>query len=654
MKNYDKTMLSYIPHNARVILPIFSKDARVILQISCTQISEFVTRSTSIFILLFLPLLLNAQSRPNILWITCEDISPNLGVYGDQYAHTPHLDQLAKEGVVYTQAFASAPVCAVARSSIITGMHAASQGTQHMRCEGRLPQGIHTYPYYLRKAGYYCTNNRKTDYNFSFDHKAIWDESSNTAHWRKRPDPDQPFFAIFNFHESHESRVNVKATHEDAIKEVPQALLKQPGEIPLPPYYPDTKEVRELWARYYNNITAMDLEVGKILAQLEEDGLTENTIVIFYSDHGAGIPRYKRWLYDTGIQVPWIVKVPKSYQHLFPYQAGSKTDELVSFVDLPPTALALAGVDIPENMQGRAFLGKNLSDQRDYIYAGRDRMDERYDMQRTVRDKRYKYICYYEAYQPFCQYMNTPEKGQIMQAIRAAASNGTLSEAGMTMMANTKPREELFDTENDPNELHNLADDPAYQKVLLRMRKAHGDWSDQIKDTGLIPETILRQWENEYDASIYHIMRAQKVPVDVIRETAVGNLGEKELNPRLSHENAAVRYWAAIGLGNLKGGNKELLKKVLKDEVPVVRLAAARALAKQEQYALAMPTLQAELGHEDSWVRLVAAQVLDELGEAARPAIADLKSVMQDENKYVVRVANHALNFLEGTQNVVR
>jgi len=237
---------------------------------------------------------------PNILWITCEDISPNLGAYGDNHAFTPNLDKLASQGVLYTNGFASAPVCAVARSSIISGMYASSQGTQHMRCKGKRPAGISLYPEILRKNGYYCTNNVKTDYNFDMDNKSIWDESSNKAHWRNRKDLKQPFFAIFNYTSSHESRVNEITRYEDAIKDLPKNVLKKPGEVPLPPYFPDTDDVRELWARYYNIITAMDKQVGELLAELEEDGLADNTIVIYYSDHGAGIPRHKRWMYDTG------------------------------------------------------------------------------------------------------------------------------------------------------------------------------------------------------------------------------------------------------------------------------------------------------------------------------------------------------------------
>ena len=600
---------------------------------------------------------LNAQdfNRPNILWITCEDISPNLGCYGDKYAQTPNLDALAEEGVLYDHAFASAPVCAIARSSIITGMHAASLGTQHMRCAGRRPSGIHMYPELLREAGYFCTNNVKTDYNFDMDPKSIWDECSNQAHWRNRSDANQPFFAIFNFTTSHESRVNDAERYQSAVAGIPDHILKKPGEVPLPPYYPDTDSTRILWARYYNIITAMDKQVGEILQQLEQDGLADNTIVLFYSDHGAGIPRHKRWLYDSGIHVPLIVSAPEKYRDWLPVVPGNTSDELVSFVDLPATALHMAGIPIPGYMQGRAFLGEDLSSPRTFVYAGRDRMDERYDMQRCVRNQQFKYIRYYEPTKPFCQYMNTPEKGAIMQAIRKAHQDGTLPEAGQRMMAAHKPKEALFDCHADPHELNNLADDPQHQQILNEMRAAHALWSDDVKDTGLIPETILRQWEERYDQSIYDIMRSKQVPVALIRETALPDLKEREYAKRLRHKNEAVRYWAAINLGNdtNKLSNIKPLTTTLGDAIPTVQLAAARALIKQDRMDPALSVLVLGLRSSDQWVRLLAAQILDEVDEKARPAIDEMENALDDENKYVVRVINRALNQLLGENNVV-
>ena len=599
---------------------------------------------------------LKAPIRPNILWITCEDISPNLGIYGDPQAYTPNLDRLAKEGVWYTQAFASAPVCAVARSGIITGMYASSLGSQHMRCKGRMPSDISTFPDYLKAAGYYCTNNRKTDYNLDFDYDHIWDDSSNEAHWRNRADKNQPFFAVFNFVGTHESRVNDLERHQKAISNLPKDLIKSPDQILLPPYFPDTDTTRELWTRYYNNITAFDLRVGQLLKDLEDDQLKDHTIIIFYSDHGAGVPRHKRWLFDAGIQVPWMVYAPPSYQHWLPHPIGQPTDELVSFIDLAPTVLNLAGLAIPDHMEGRPFLGPNLPPQRNYIYATRDRMDERYDMQRAVRDHDFKYIRYYEDYKPYCQYMNTPEKGAIMMEIRRAFNNQFLPEAGMHIMESSKPKEALYYLPDDPNELNNLASQPQYLEKLQEMRKAHASWSNQTKDTGLIPETIIREWEKQHQKSIYQIMRDEQVPVSIIRETAIETLEIQILYERLQHPNAAVRYWAAIQIGNIANPNTDqsLLTQVLEDPIPTVRIAAARALAKLGVTQTALQILSQQLTHQDEWTRLQAAIVLDEMEEQARPAINALQKAMDDPNKYVVRVANRALNQLLQTKNVVR
>ena len=243
------------------------------------------------------------DQKPNILWITCEDISPALGCYGDEYARTPNLDQLAKEGVLYKNAFATAPICAPARSCLITGVYATSLGTQHLRSDVLKPEFIKTIPEYLREQGYYCTNNHKTDYNFNPD--GVWDENSREAHWRTRP-KNSPFFSVFNYgisHEGHGNKIREKDTQDLEIKHKPE-------DAALPPYFPDTPEMRRILAHYYDLISVLDDKVGDLLEQLEKDGLKENTIIFFFSDHGFGLPRYKRWLYNTGLHVPLIIHVP--------------------------------------------------------------------------------------------------------------------------------------------------------------------------------------------------------------------------------------------------------------------------------------------------------------------------------------------------------
>lgn len=620
---------------------------------------KIITYSLITILICFGKTELFAQDLPNILWISVEDISPDIGCYGDKNAHTPVLDKLAENGVRYTNAIANAPVCAPARSVIITGMYQTSIGSHRMRCKGRMPEGFKYYPQILRDQGYYCTNNQKEDYNLEYDSKEIWDDSGNNAHWRNRADKDQPFFAIFNLKMTHESCINSKEKHDRLTIDLPNHLRADPAELALPPYYPDTKVVRELWTRHYDNISMMDITSENILKQLEEDGLVENTIIIFFSDHGTGSPRHKRWLYDSGIRVPLIVKAPSKYQHLLTGKPGSVNDEIVSFIDLAPTVINLVGAQVPENMQGRAFLGANLKPERAFAYSARDRMDERYDMQRSVRSKEFKYIRYYESYKPYTQFMNTPEKGEIMVEIRKAASNETLPLAGVHMTMDTKSDEELFDLKKDPWELNNLANDPAYKHKLLEMRQAHARWSDNTKDAGLIPETILRAWETSHDQSIFDILRTKDIPINEIREAALGG-DLMQLANALRHKNEAVRYWAAISLGNqseLKNQTKALkeVKKMLNDPTPAVRIAAARALCKVGLFSESVNRLTAELNSDDEWVRLLAAQVLDEIGENARPAEKRLQQrIEEDQNKYVVRVANRALNVMNGTKKTVK
>ncbi|MFT4566148.1 MAG: N-sulfoglucosamine sulfohydrolase, partial [Saprospiraceae bacterium] len=299
---------------------------------------------------------------PNILWITSEDMNAFIGAFGDSLANTPHLDQLAKDGVRYTHTFATAPVCSPSRSCLITGIYATSFGTQHLRSVIDMPSEVVPYPKYLRQAGYYCTNQGKDDYNFV--DSTIWDENSNTAHWRNRKE-GQPFFSVFNIMTTHQSQIF--GTDEVFEKKYGQQLddnqRKDPVEINVPPYHFDTPVVRKLWARYYDLVTLMDREVGAILSQLEQDGLLENTIVFYYSDHGTGMPRSKRALYDSGLRVPLIIKAPKRWRKQLNLITGSIKEDMVSFVDFAPTLLNLCQIEIPDQMQGVAFLGDGSTKQ---------------------------------------------------------------------------------------------------------------------------------------------------------------------------------------------------------------------------------------------------------------------------------------------------
>ena len=616
------------------------------------------------------------RPRPNILWISTEDISPQLGCYGDRHAHTPRLDRLAERGVVYDNAFTVAGVCAPNRSSIITGMYAASLGTQHMRSGGEgtehsiqpvVPAPVNCFSASLREAGYYCTNNYKQDYNF-VPSDAAWDESSHQAHWRNRPDSNQPFFAVFNYTGTHEGSVHLDdAGHAELTKRLTPDQRQDPAQLTLPPYYPDTPAFRRLWANYYEVITGMDYWAGDLLDQLAADGLAEDTIVFFWSDHGVGLPRAKRWLYDSGTKIPLLVSLPKKFRTGDQGQPGTREDRLVSSVDFAATVLNLTGLPIPEHVQGQPFLGPDRPPARDYIYGHRDRMDERYDIIRMVRDQRYQYIRNYEPFKPYHQYMNTPEGGADMRDLHRLAAQGQLPPDAWWFTARTKPVEELYDTRTDPHTVHNLAGDSNYQSILERLRGAHEQWMLDIMDMGLIPEPELVTIEHRYGsryAFFRQVARDNRAWLRALRAAAslAGTPSPADLpglRQVLQHAEASFRYWGMLGLGNLGPDADSAYDRVyegLQDQAPVVRVAAARALFRMERPGEdALPVLIAELQSPHEWVRLQAATVLDEIGEPARPAIPALQAALDDTyNKYVVRVANHALNQLLGTNHSVR
>ena len=427
-----------------------------------------------------------ADQRPNILWITTEDISPDLGCYGDDWAVTPNLDKLASEGVRYDAAFSIAGVCAPSRSAIITGMYPTTISTHHMRCKAVPPPYVKCFPEYLRAAGYYCTNNVKTDYNFDAPMTA-WDECSRKAHWRNRPE-GMPFFSVINITSTHESRIR---QNDESFTKATARLKPEdrhnPDDAKVPPYYPDTPVVRRDWARYYDLITAMDLIVANLLKQLEEDGLADNTIVFFYGDHGRGLPRAKRWLYDSGSRVPLIVRWPGKLE------AGTVCKDLVSFIDFGPTVLSLAGVKVPEHVQGRPFLGDQKGQPRDVIFGARDRMDETYDIIRAVRDKRFKYIRNFKPGRPYAQYIGYMELMPTMQEMRRLNKAGELVGPQKLYFLPEKPEEELYDTVVDPHEINNLAAEPEYRQRLFLMRKILAEHMEQTKDLGLVPEEELNE-----------------------------------------------------------------------------------------------------------------------------------------------------------------
>jgi len=563
--------------------------------------------------------------RPNILWITCEDTSPYLGCYGDPFATTPNLDRFASEGLLYTNAYATGPVCSPSRSCLITGMYATSLGTQHLRSEVKLPTQIEPFPKLLRYAGYYCSNNFKEDYNFK--DSTIWNDSSPTAHWRNRP-AGLPFFSVFNITTTHQGQVN--GTDEEFEAKYGSKLKPSerhdPAQLPLPPFYPDTPAVRKYWARYHDLISIMDKQVGELLTLLEQDALTQSTIVFFFADHGLGLPRFKRTLYDTGLRVPLIVRVPMLYQRLSPLVAG-RTDQLVSFVDFAPTVLALARVAAPGYMQGKPFLGESPAPARDCIYGASGRVDEAYEMSRCVRDKRYKYIRNFMPHLSYAQPATYCDQAQIMQELRRVWAAGGMAGIEKPFWEPTKPPEELYDTLLDPIEVRNLAAEPEHRQRLEAMRKQLRDWMLQTHDTGLLPEAEM--YIRAADSPPYELVQdATRFPQLRILAAAelmgVGPRALPALTEYIEDGDSAVRYWAAEALLALGPGAteaKDVLTRTLEDPSPDVRFAAAGALCRMGSCDEAVLVLARGLQDPREPVVLHAARLLQSLGSKAAPAL---------------------------------
>jgi len=607
--------------------------------------------------------------RPNILWITCEDTSPHLGCFGCAEARTPNLDRLAAEGARYTNAFSVSGVCAPSRSCLITGMYPITLATCHMRCSHVPPPPVRCFPAYLRDAGYYCTNNVKTDYQFPVPEDA-WDECSKKAHWRNRRDPDQPFFSVFNFTVTHESQIGERDEQSDRFqKELPPSEWHDPDKATPPPYYPNTPEMRKYWAHYFDLVTLMDRQAGEILDQLAEDGLADNTLVFFYGDHGVGLPRAKRWMYDSGLQVPLILRWPG---HIAP---GTATDRLVSFLDFAPTILSAANVPIPKHMQGAAFLGEQEGKPHDYICGARDRMDERYDIIRAVRDKRFKYIRNYEPYRPYDQYLTYCEGWAVMKEMRRVEAAGQLNDAQKLFFRDVKPLEEFYDTSSDPHEVNSLVDDPKFAEDLARLRKHMDNWLETARDLGFVPEIELDDWlasggksrpapgktcaapdgtaaTTVFGRSVSDWVAQLNGADTLTRLRAIKTLGllGPDMAPLLVNAlqdgDSAVAFWATVSLGYAppaSPGAIEALAKALDRPEISAKLAAAGALCRLGKTDLGLPVALDAMKHENPFARLFAVEILEQVGPKD-PAVKEaLEIATKDDNDYVTRIAKHAL-----------
>ena len=574
-------------------------------------------------------------ARPNILWITVEDMSPTLGCYGDDYADTPNIDAFAKESVKYTHAFATAPVCSPSRNTLITGCYATSLYTHQMRSTFWIPREIVGFPSYLKEAGYFTTNNVKTDYNTANAGLIIessWDENSTEAHWRNRPGADQPFFSIFNLMTTHQSRTMVwpfEQFQSEIQSQLDPEEIHSPNDVPLPPYYPDTPVVRKTVARFYDCVSVMDQQVGEILKELEDDGLSDETIVFFYSDHGSGMPRHKRVLLDSGIRVPLLIRFPEKYQHLAPARPGQATDQIVSFVDFGPTVLRLAGIDPPKYMQGLAFLGDDAAKPRDAAFGHRDRIDEVYDASRSVRTKQYLYVRNYMPHLGWNQYSNWADDGEINNEFYRLANRERMTDVQWQFARPNRPVEELYDCNSDPLNLKNLADSSEHQQVLKSMRTRLRNHMLSSHDIGLIPEPIAWKYsqfgpvQETTETDWLAMLRAADHVGTADEATLLRHLRFEQ--PHVEYLGASLQYWGAVGLSGLPELSPDAIR-VLKQ---TMKQSHSNAVIAQIAYALvshgetedAIDELISLIKYESNLVDLLyAARTIELLGEKARSA----------------------------------
>ena len=582
---------------------------------------------------------ISAADRPNILWISSEDNGPHLGCYGDPDAETSNLDALAQRSVIYRNCWSNAPVCAPARTTIITGMFCPSTGSEHMRSEVPLPAGMRMFPQYLREVGYYCTNNVKEDYNLTPPGK-IWDESSNKAHWRKRPD-GQPFFAVFNF----------TTTHESQVRQRPHKFVHDPAQVHIPGYHPDLPEVREAWAQYHDQMTLMDQQVGQKLAELKADRLDEDTIIVYFGDHGPGLPRCKRSPCNSGLRVPLIVHVPQKFRSLAPegYAPGGQLDRLVSFVDLAPTMLSLAGIEPPQTMQGRAFAGPHMAPPRESLFGYRSRMDERLDLTRSIRNERFVYVRNFMPHKTAGQYQAYMYETPMMLAWKKSYDAGTLAPEHARFFEPDAP-EELYDLTSDPAEVHNLASDPLHTDVLRQMRCGLHNLQVEIGDVDMLPEAEMHRrfarsspYELGHDASrlrIDHVLAVAELASDV------NDRSWNQFPQLLQHPEPGVRYWAALGL-LLRGreavaGHVPVLVARLDDESPAVRVMAAEALLRtgftSEKKPFEVLAESSANGPAPPALAIQALNAIDDLGPIGREVF---QSLPQDDDSQPEKSRNH-------------
>ncbi|MFP6768112.1 MAG: sulfatase, partial [Planctomycetaceae bacterium] len=429
--------------------------------------------------------------RPNFVFLVSEDNSLHyMKLYGAQHGETPNIAALARHGLVFNHAFSCSPVCSVARSTLATGIFAPRGGFQYHRKMqlAPLPAGVAPWSAVLKNNGYYTTNRRKTDYNFRHTLKRLWNDSSRRASWRNRLRPDMPFFHMQSFGQSHESSLHFPA------RQLKQPTSVSPKTVELPPYHPDTPTFRYTHARYFDRISVIDQQIGRLVSQLESDGLLEDTFIFYFGDHGGVLPRSKGYAYESGLHVPMVVRIPDNFSHLVDHTPGTRLDGFVSFVDFGPTLLNLADLPLHPALDGRPFLGKGVSAKilagRDESFGYADRFDEKYDLVRSLRKGRFTYIRNFQAFYPDGLQNNYRYRMLAFTEWRKLHQAGKLNSIQAQFFSAKSP-EALFDLEKDPHEVHNLAGDPEHTAIKLAMRRRLRERVKALPDLSFFPESVL-------------------------------------------------------------------------------------------------------------------------------------------------------------------
>ena len=581
------------------------------------------------FSLLCSPLIGADRTNVNVVWIVIEDASPHIGCYGETIIKTPHIDRMAREGMRCSNAFVTSPVCSSSRSAMVSGMYQTTLGVHNHRSQTssgkgggnadyydsyKVPKSVRLIPELFRDAGYFVTNKNKTDYNFIPASKLY-----HGSEWKKAP-ADQPIFAQFQL----SGGKNRKAkSHAD------------PEQVVLPPYYPDHPTLRQDWAKYLDSWVKTDEEVGRILADLEKAGRLDATAVFLWTDHGLSHLRGKQFLYEEGIRVPLVIRLPKKRR------AGTVRDDLIEHIDVAACSLKLAGIKIPGNVQGRDFLADDY-EPRKFVFAARDRCDETVDVLRCVRGSRFKYVRNFMSHVSHAQPSQYKDGKKIVQVIRGLYEEGKLNEQQSRPFLPRRPPEELYDLQTDPHELVNLATDPKLRDRLADMRMALRQRMIETRDMGLIPEPILedvgREAGNKYLAFLKKDRGEQTLRLIEAITAGEANDGSKLLEYAKSPD-PATRYWAAVWLGvNKTAEGKSTLLKLSADPVPVVRVAAAQALCKFGELGQ-MKVLVEHIEDPNLLVGMFALRAIEELGDAGKASREAIASAQKSKYEFSRRIA---------------